>query len=245
MICFAVCDDNQAITGYLERMVMALEPLYNQKFDVSTFFSGESFCKHLNETGEIFDIVLMDIEMHGITGIEAGRKLRENIAGDQTLLIFVSGHKSYYHEIIDLNVFRFIPKPIFTDEFNLKLGDAVKRVLRQRQLPTNPSLAVKNGGYEIHIPISSIIYLESKARIIHLHATNKLYKYYGKLNEEQAKLPEHTFSRIHNSYLINFSHAKCVAAKSVTMLDDRQFPISEKYRDTFKSAYSRYRGIKK
>ena len=242
VIRFAICDDDQEMTGHLDSLVMALRPLYNQEFEVAVFLSGESFCEHLNRADEIFDIVLMDIEMRGITGVEAGRKLRENIASDQTLLIFVSWHKGYYHEIIDLNVFCFIPKPIFENEFNLKIGNAIKKVLRQRQLPIAPRFTVKINGGEIHIPVSSIMHLESDARKVHVHTADEIYTYYGKLKEEEAKLPAHTFSRIHNSYLINFAHMISISAKSVTMKDGRRFPISEKYRDKVKTAYAHYRG---
>ena len=74
MIRFAVCDDVQAETGHLEEMIIAQKPLYDQEFDIAVFFSGEEFCESLNKTNEIFDIVLMDIQMKGITGVEAGKK---------------------------------------------------------------------------------------------------------------------------------------------------------------------------
>ena len=242
MIYVAVCDDDQAVTGHLESLILALEPMYNQKFEVTVFLSGESFCKHLNESVEVFDVVLMDIEMREITGIEAGRRLRENIASDQTLLIFVSSHKNYHHEIIDLNVFSFIPKPIFPAEFNLKLGKAIEKVMRQRQFPIVSSIAIKQGGREVSIPVSSIIYLESNARKIHICTTVETCTYYGKLDEEESKLPEYMFARIHNSYLISFSHVISIAAKSITMEGGREFPISEKHRGKVKSKYAHYRG---
>ncbi|MDR2569231.1 MAG: LytTR family DNA-binding domain-containing protein [Oscillospiraceae bacterium] len=241
MIRFAICDDDVAITGELNQMIIALSPLYGQKFEVSVFFSGEDFCKHLNETNMAFDIVLMDIEMHGITGVEAGRRLRENVANEQTLLIFVSVHRNYYQDIIDLNVFCFIPKPIYLSEFNLKLDKAIKRVIRWRQSSSFVDYVIKKQGRSILIPYNTIMYLESNARLINLHTTDTVYTYYGKLNEEEVKLIMHTFSRIHKSYLINFTYALSITAKDITMKDNRQFNISEKYRENVKLAYARYR----
>ena len=242
MIHFAVCDDDQATVSELDSLIKALEPLYNQEFEISDFSSGESFCKHLNESSDVFDIVLMDIEMRGITGIEAGKKLRENIASDQTLLIFVSGHENYFRELIDLNVFKFIHKPIITDVFNLKIGGAIQKVLRQRQSPAITNFSIKINRNEIQVPVNSIMYLESDAKKIHVYTTDNTYTYYGKLDKAEAELPSHAFSRVHHSYLINFSHAVSVNPKSVTMKNKCRLSISEKYREKVKKAYIRYRG---
>lgn len=242
MIRFAICDDDKSMTGYLDTLIMSLNPLYNQDFDISVFFSGEDFCDYINNTGEIFDIVLMDIEMRGITGVETGRKLRENIANELTLLIFVSSHQNYYSEIVDLNVFCFIPKPIFLDEFNLKLNKAIKRVILQRQIFKTPDFIIKKSKQAIHIPINSIMYLESDIRMIHLYTESDEHIYYGVLDEEESKLPKSTFARIHKSYLISFDHIAVFTAKDVIMKNNRSLSISDKYRENVKTAYLRYRG---
>jgi two-component SAPR family response regulator len=125
MIRFTICDDEQTMFEEIDSLLMLLCLLYKQESEVFTFYSGEEFCAYFNKKDEVLDVVLMDIEMHGITGIEAGLRLRQSIASDQTVLIFISSHKDYYRELIDLNVFRFIPKPVNKDEFNLKLDDAI------------------------------------------------------------------------------------------------------------------------
>lgn len=244
MIRFAICDDDQKMTGYLDTLIMALNPLYDQEFEISAFFSGEDFCEYLNKNCEEFDIVLMDIEMREITGVDAGRKLRENVVNELTLLIFVSGHQSYYREIVDLNVFCFIPKPIFLDEFNLKINKAIKRVLRIRQMSKTPVFVIKKNKKEIHIPTNLIMYLESDVRVIHLHTEEEEYTYYGVLDENENRLPKGTFARIHKSHLINFDHVASITSKEVTMKNKIKLVISDKYREKVKTSYLLYRGNK-
>lgn len=241
MIHIAICDDDRTMAENLNSRLMALRPAYGQEFHVSVFFSGESFCEHLQNTGAAFDIVLMDIEMNAITGVDAGRKLRENIANAQTLLIFISSHKNYHHDLIDLHVFGFIHKPVSHDEFNRKLDKAIKSVIHQQShLP--PELAINIGRSIVNIPADSIMYLESNLRQIHLHTVTTTHTYYGKLDEEKDKLPENAFSRVHKSYIINFAYVKRIAAKSISMTDDRTIPISEQSREKVKAEYIRYRG---
>jgi len=242
VINIAVCDDDLAVTGIIENHLMQLEKTKLQKLNVEIFFSGEEFCNHLNESGETFDIILMDIEMGGITGIEAGRRLRENIENNQTLLIYVSSHESYYGELINLDVFRFISKPVKSTEFNHKVSAAITKVMQQRQAIPIPDLVIMQKGKKIHIPIRAIMYLESDVRRIHLHCTTGVYTYYGKLSEEEKKLPKEIFCRIHNSYLVCFTHVKSISVAAVVM-PGVEFPISHKYREAVKMAYGQFRGV--
>jgi len=242
MIRFAICDDDQNTTGFIDHLILSLKPLYDQEFEISVFFSGENFCDYLNASNDLFDIVLMDIEMRGITGVDAGRTLRKNIANDLTLLIFVSSHKSYYHEIVDLNVFCFIPKPIFVDEFNLKLYNAINKVIRLRQLPQYNNLIINKNKSEILIPIRSIMYLESNSRKINLHTESEVIEYYGSLDLEDNKLPKTFFIRVHKSFIVNFLHISTITSKDLTMKDNRNISISSKYREKAKTAYLNYRG---
>ena len=245
MIRFAICDDDRAMTGRLESMVMELQPRYDQDFECEVFFSGEDFCAYLNDASkEAFDIVLMDIEMGQVTGVEAGKKLRESIANEFTVLLYVSAHSRYKNELVDLNVYRFIQKPIEKREFNLRLDRAINRILRQRQLPGMLFLTIKKNGRDEQIPMNSIVYLQSDARKIHLHTTDEIYTYYKKLTEEEKELDSNTFVRIHKSFLINFSHAKSISAKEVEMTDGAVLPIANLYREQVRLAYLQYRGSK-
>jgi len=229
------------MTGSLERMLLALEPLYKTTFEISIFFSGEEFCDHLNSAEGRFDIVLMDIEMSALTGVEAGRRLREDVAHDLTLLIFVSGHKGYYQEIIDLNVFCFIPKPVSAAEFDLKVGRAIQRVLNQRELSHASVFTIRINKGTVSVSVNSILYLTSHLKQISVHTESKVYTYYGKLNEEEGKLPAMTFCRIHESHLINFAYVETATGTTVVMTNGAEFSVSRRYRNQMKAAYIQYR----
>jgi len=242
MIQVAICDDDVAITGYAESLIFKLGQSLRQKLEVTVFFSGKEFCDYLSKTNDIFNIVLMDIEMGSITGVDAGRKLRENVGNDQTLLIYISSYNNYYKDIIDLNVFCFVPKPFNVDEFNMKLKKAIERVNYQRQFAQLPDFSFQKNGRDIFIPLKSIKYFESKKRIIYIYTTTSTYTYYGSLNTEEKKLPKDIFCRIHRSYLICFAYMTSITAQSVT-ISDITLPISDAKRDAVKIAYKNYRGL--
>lgn len=206
------------------------------------FLSGEKFCDILN-SGQQFDIVLMDIEMEGITGIEAGKMLRESILNGFTLLIFVSSYRQYCESLLDLETFCFINKPIDENNFNKKIVAAIDKVLQLRQMPKGPVLMVKQGKGEACIPTGEIMYIESRNRRLHIQTINISYEYYGNLDAEIKKLLATNFVRIHKSYIINFDFIRLITTKSVTIADGRTFAISRQYCQNVKDSYLRYSGM--
>lgn len=241
MIHIAVCDDDVATTGIAEKLILNIGLSLQQKIEVTVFFSGEDFCAYLNRSDDIFDIVLMDIEMGDISGVDAGRKLRESAAYNQTFLIYISSHSNYYKEIIDLNVFSFIPKPFKEAEFNLKLTKAIEMIEARRFATPVPDFAFESKGDKLYIPMKSIMYLESSLRKIILHTTVGKKSYYGSLDAAQEQLPERFFCRINRSCIVCFAHMTQITSRYVT-ISGQTLNISSTYRESTKLAYARYRG---
>jgi DNA-binding LytR/AlgR family response regulator len=238
MLRFAICDEDATSAGGLESLLLALNPLYHQTFDISVFFSGESFLQYLGGHSEIFDIVIMNMETGGYSGVEAGRRLRQDAANDHTLLVFTSENREHLSCIIDLHVFCFLQKPVAAGEFNEKLGNAIESILRKRLLPEEfPNLIVHKNRREIQVPFTSIVCLESRARQIHLYTPRGELVYYGVLGEEEKKLPAGLFARVHKSYIVNFSFIENIAAKELTLRNGRRFAISGRHREEVKAAY--------
>jgi DNA-binding LytR/AlgR family response regulator len=241
MIRFAVCDRQPVITGQIDSLIVALGSSRGQRYEVAVFFSCESFCRHIRETGTYFDIVIMDAEELGPDGPGFGQCLRESQIHSRSLLILTSGRQSFYNHVIDLNVFCFLQKPLIADEFAAKLDIALQKAERQRQHGATPDLIIRKNRREIHVPVNSIMYLESDIRQIHLRSENESLTYYGILNEEEEKLPSDIFTRIHKSYLISFAHIMDISAKEVEMKDGRILSISGRYRESVKAAYRRFK----
>jgi len=241
MISIAICDDNVHLTGEVEQLVLYLSRSMHEKVDVSVFFSAEKFFEHLNKSGDVFDIVLMDIEMGGISGVDAGQRLRDDPAYDQTLLIYISSHDTYFEQLVHLHVFTFIPKPFKTEEFNLKLTKAIKHVLNRRFTTPFPDFVFESKGDKTYVPIKSIMFIESDNRKVKLHTTAQEHSYYGKLSAAEEQLPKDFFCRISRSYIVNFSHITKMTSQNLTISKQTLY-ISEKYRKTTKLAYFRYQG---
>lgn len=240
MIHIAICDDNLSHTEEIESRLLRLQPLFQVKIVTSIFYSGENFCKAIEDSCP-FEMVLMDIEMAGIDGIKAGEKLRANEENDFVLLFYISGHEDYYRQLFDVQPYGFIEKPINEQEFTMKLTNAIQKILRRRQDGIRRVLPVSRNGHELLIPLQTILYLESSIRKIRLFTTNEVIEYYGKLNKEEKKLPISSFVRTHQSYMVHLKYVKKFTIDSLTLVDNTEIPISSSRRKSFKEGYMDYR----
>ncbi|MCL2248945.1 MAG: LytTR family DNA-binding domain-containing protein [Oscillospiraceae bacterium] len=241
MISIAICDDNVSLTGEIEQFVLNLSRSMQEKVYIHVFFSAEKFFEYLKESGDVFDIVLMDIEMGKVSGVAAGQRLRDDPAYDQTLLIYISGHSSYFAELIHLHAFTFIQKPFQATDFNIKMTKAIKHVLSRRFVTPFPDFVFENKGDKTYVPMKSIMFIESDNRKVKLHTTTQEHSYYGKLNAAEKQLPKDLFCRINRSYIVNFSHMDKMTSQNL-IISGQTLNISKKYRETTKLAYFRYQG---
>lgn len=118
----AIVDDNQIQRRLLTSM---LEKVH----EVTALESGEALLASLIK-GECFDLVLLDIEMPGIDGYEACRRLRANEASAHLAVLFVSAHDTAPERVAAYQAGGddFIVKPVAAHELQHKIG----AILQQR-----------------------------------------------------------------------------------------------------------------
>ena len=103
-----ICDDEEKVRKALVNKVSILFP----DDEVKGFASGDD----LLSSEEQPDILLLDIKMPGMSGLEVARKLR--IKNERMVLIFVTGEEEYVYDAFDVQAFHFLVKPISEDRLN-------------------------------------------------------------------------------------------------------------------------------
>lgn len=109
MIRIGICEDERQQRQVLEEMVCRIADKLNLNREVKCFQSGEELLAEIDLSGSM-DIVLLDIEMEGAGGVETAKSIRE--ADNRAILIFVSFHDQYCKELMGVQPFDFIDKPV-------------------------------------------------------------------------------------------------------------------------------------
>lgn len=84
-----------------------------------------------NGTKGNMDIILLDIEMGGINGVETARRIREK--DNRAILFFISYYEQYCKEIINVQPFRFIDKPVSEEELDRGFREAFKAMSQKKK----------------------------------------------------------------------------------------------------------------
>lgn len=106
MIKIAIVDDDKHICDMIYRKINAMQFLDNIDYRIYRYVSGTQLINC--EKSIDIDIILLDIEMPGLGGLEVAEMLRDN--NITSIIIFITSKISYMKEAFGLNIFAFIDK---------------------------------------------------------------------------------------------------------------------------------------
>lgn len=207
MIAIAICEDERHILEELYRKVKKYINIKLLTANIKTFVSGEELLAEKTD----FDIVLLDLILPGIHGLEVARKISR-----RSRIIFITSYRDYAVEAFDVRAVHYLMKPV-TEE---RLFLALDRALNQTEQVDKRTLTLVKGGKTQIIFIHDILYCEVFDHRVQIHTVERTYDYSGTLDMLEAKLDERFF-RCHRSFVVNMS---CVAGqeKGIAILTNEE-----------------------
>ena len=222
----AICDD---LPEEREKLLSLLEQAPIPTI-CTQFGSGEELLAAFRPG--LFDLLLIDIYMEGMSGVEAVRKLREM---DQTLPIaFTTTSTEHTLESYRLSVLKYLEKPVKQNDVN----DLLRLVKLQKD--STPSLTVRQDGKEQRIFFTDLLYLEQRAHHVFLVRRNgSILQLYGKLSALLPQLEGQSFFCPHKSFCVNLAFVSSINTEyqCYEMADGKKVPISRPNRARAKQAY--------
>ncbi len=191
----AVCEDDLA-----ERQSL-LQILEASTYDiqVSAFLSGEEFLSKFQPYE--YDLILMDIFMDVLTGIDTITKVRA--MDDRVPVVFITSSMDYTLESYRLDAIKYIEKPATAKQ----VEDAIQMAQVKRQ--TAEGLRLRVNGNPQFYPLQRILYLEQKGRNLMIYLLGgEVVTVNKKLSEVAELLTGKGFLHCHKSYLVNLSHVR-------------------------------------
>ena len=230
MINIGICDDEASMRRLLRAPLEQKLQLLGADYRIFEYDCGETLLTR-PET-EWLDILVLDIEMKQLSGMETARNLRKR--DSHTLLIFVTAYPDFVFQGYEVHAFHYILKPYENQKIMKVLEQAIKELGQNREHYF--TLEQKSGTTKI--PAKKIPALSSDRRkiIISLEDGNKL-EFYGKLDAVETDLPDY-FIRCHNRHLVNLNYVTALEKDGCT-LRSQSFPVSRAYRQSVEIAFAR------
>lgn len=228
----AVVDDDQKDRGQLLNYIQAYFRETKRTYETTVF---EDAVRFLDEYAYTFDFVIMDIDMPGISGIEAARQLRKR--DPHITLMFVTNMPQYAIEGYAVEAVDYVLKPLSYPDFCLKMKKAERYIMRNADAPL--TLQTPEGIRRCRI--SDILYVESRLHYLYYHTKDAVYKVRGKMSDVADGLLPYHFARSGESYLINLAHLVSMEGNEILVGTDR-LPVSRRRKAEFLSAFTKYMG---
>jgi len=217
----AICDRNKKSTNSLTYMIDNIAQDLGSNVVVLHYKNSRDLLQCVTK-GEYIDIILMEIDVDPIDGIEAGRLIRTIPHMRRSLLIYMSQFKKYYKDAINNQAFNYLLKPIDCDIFREICFKAFRALEEPYHFFT---FVFKHMHYKLHI--DQIIYFESNGRKISVVTDRSSFEFYGRLSSIAEQLKS-SFLYVHKSYLVNFSHIIAMNSSYCIMSNQMQVSISAK-----------------
>ncbi|SNR78201.1 LytR/AlgR family response regulator transcription factor [Hymenobacter mucosus] len=224
----AVCiivDDNEINRLTLEHMVELTPELV-----LAASLPGSLETLQYFRQGGRADILLLDIEMPHLSGLELARLIPSEVT-----VIVVTTHREFAVDAFELRAADYLVKPV---EFS-RFTQAIKRVLEQRSVkvapqpePVSTELFVKVGTRMVRLDFNDVYYIEALSTYSIIVTKAQKHIVYLTLKAITERLPFAHFVRVHRSYIINTQRIDAIEDNTLK-LGPYAVPIGKSYQEAF------------
>lgn len=190
--------------------------------DFSCYSSAEELEKEMKLPD--FDVMFLDIQLTGKTGLDAAHTLRERqFKGD---LIFLTAFHEYALEGYSVHPMNFLLKPVSLDKVTPCMNDIKKKL-------SNDMYFYRTKSTIQNIPYMDILCFESSMHYVSIITADQSYQQYTSLNALVQFLPG-DFVRCHRTTIVNLYHIMKIDGMEITLSNGKVVNISRSYYEDVK-----------
>ena len=213
----AIVDDNPIDTEYVSSLVRRWAEAAEHTVSLSSFPSAEAFLFQYEDEHD-FDILLLDIEMGAMNGVELAKTIRQ--MNDKVQLVFITGFPDFIAEGYEVSALHYLMKPVSSDKLFSVLDKAASNLMKPER-----RLSVSFDHHTDSIPLEQILYIEASKQYVLIHTVDETYRMKASLQDTEQQLDEYFF-RCQRSFLVNLRHVKRIHPQQVTLKNNTSVPIS-------------------
>ena len=227
----AICDDEAGQREYLRDVVTAWAKKNRHGADVREYEGAKSFLFDYGEEKD-FDILLLDVEMGTLSGIDLAKAVRKENSTVQ--IVFITGYYEYFSDGFDVSALHYLIKPVDERKLYPVLDRAVSKLSYRER-----SVLLSTADADIRVPLADILYVESENVYVVVHTVDGSYRSRIPLSKFITQLDD-TFYQVHRSFVVGLKYVKKVSRSEVTMLNGDVLPIRRGSYDEVHAALIRH-----
>ena len=217
-----ICENDINDQEFINKNVIKILDDLKIEYEIKIYNSGENLIESYNNDT---DIILLDIQMDGIDGMETARKIRE--FDNRVEIIFITSFAEYALEGYEVKAYRYLLKPVKYDDLKVSLINCLSDINLIKR-----SIVIREGDTSIKLSLKDIMYIEVQRNDIIIHTLDKVYTTKGTMNNFENEINNDVFIRCHKSYLLNLEYIKSIKRYSAILSNEEEVPLSRnKYKE--------------
>jgi DNA-binding LytR/AlgR family response regulator len=188
---------------------------------------------------QLVDVVLADVEMPGLSGLELAQVLSR--FREPPRVVFVTAHTEHAIEAFDLQAVDYLLKPVREE----RLREAVRRVLDTAPAPAEDRIAVELGGVTRFVERSDVRYVEAHGDYARLHTSGGSHLVRMPLSVLEDRWRDAGFVRIHRSVMVALRHVdevRTTDGRCTVVVEGRELQVSRRLTANLRDQLRHMRG---
>lgn len=237
MLRIAICDDdNSAVEGHTKVAEDSIKKC-KAAAEIATYTNSENLLYDITEDNLFFDLILLDIEMPGSTGMEVAEKIKPYLKNVK--IIFITSHIEYAIDAFELSIFRYVPKSDIEKRLPSAIEDAVKLI----QLEEGKVYKIQTSSRLEKIPYKEIYYIERDGKNASIISDSGISKVRKSLQQVYEELASEEFIYVDRGCIVNMIHIMQVKEGMAVLKNGISLPISRSHLQEVKEQINEYWGM--
>ncbi len=236
MLRIAVCDDEQVIAENNKTTLEAVLKELGVTGEITTYTDSRNLLFDITDDNFHYDLLLSDIEMPEISGMELAEKIKPFLPDIR--IIFITSHIEYAIDAFELSIFRYVPKA----DIAKRLPSAIKDAVSLISLEADKSYTIQAKGRFEKIPLKDILFVERDGKNAAINTTNGISKVRKSLQAVFDEINSEEFIFIDRGYIVNLIHIMQIKNSTAVLKNGTVLPISRSHLQTVKEQINSYWG---
>lgn len=227
----AICEDEDIHAEILKEKLKVWATDRDVSISIKRFPSGESFLFQWED--EKFDLLILDIQMGELTGMDVARKIREK--NESIGIIFITSKIEYALKGYEVGALSYMMKPTEQGDVSLSLNKFYKNFHKEKLKEDYLNVVANREVRKIRI--KEIVYCVVFGHYIDVITKTDKITYIKKISELETELPNDMFVKCHRSYLVNFKKIEKIFKDEIVMENGDKVPIARGKKDYVMEKY--------
>lgn len=211
-----IVDDEALARSRLRRLLVEMTPAPTAVHEAANAPEALQALASAAALGQAFDVLLLDIHMPGLSGMELARQLQQQPPAPA--VVFVTAHPEHALSAFEVNAADYLTKPVRRERLAAALHKValVAQAHALRQAPAQPepdldadTLLITDRGRTERVRLADVLYFKSELKYVTVRTGTHEYLWSGSLNDLETRFAKR-YLRVHRNALVAPSAIRCL-----------------------------------